>query len=132
MMSSIPRALRAFRYAWGWSTKASSSTAAGPKARPFSKIQPGFTIPDVMAFAAKVALEKSRGQVPEDVSIVGFNDILFAPAISLTTVALDPYGMGTNAILLLLDIINKRIAPPHLIVMQPRLVIRDSCKSLRD
>lgn len=89
-----------------------------------------FAANDIMAFAAKVALEKNGKRVPEDVSIVGFNDILFAPAISLTTVALDPYEMGRNAMLLLLDIINRRLLPPYHIVMQPRLVIRDSCKNM--
>jgi len=92
---------------------------------PFSAV---FAANDTMALAAKQALEDNGLRVPEDVSIVGYNDVLLASAISLTTVALDPLEMGKSSVLLLLDLIHARRRSPHQLVMPPRLVIRDSCR----
>jgi DNA-binding LacI/PurR family transcriptional regulator len=87
-----------------------------------------FAANDIMALADRAAIEKNGRRVAEDISVVGYNDILYATAISLTTIALEPSEMGRNAMLLLLDIIHKRRTAPHQIVMQPRLVIRNSCR----
>ena len=89
-----------------------------------------FAANDIMALAARTAIEKNGMRVPDDISVVGYNDILYASAISLTTVALDPLEMGKNAALLLLDLIDKRRTPPHSITMKPRLIIRNSCRKV--
>jgi LacI family transcriptional regulator len=89
-----------------------------------------FAANDIMALAARAAIEKHGMRVPEDFSVVGYNDILYASAISLTTVALDPLEMGKNATLLLLDLISKRRRPPHSVTMTPRLIIRNSCRKV--
>jgi LacI family transcriptional regulator len=89
-----------------------------------------FAANDIMALAARAAIEKHGMRVPEDISVVGYNDILYASAISLTTVALDPLEMGKNATLLLLDLISKRRRPPHSVTMKPRLIIRNSCRKV--
>ncbi len=89
-----------------------------------------FAANDIMALAARAAIEKHGMHVPDDISVVGYNDILYASAISLTTVALDPLEMGKNATLLLLDLITKRRTPPHSVTMKPRLIIRNSCRKV--
>ncbi len=89
-----------------------------------------FAANDIMALAARAAIEKNGRRVPDDISVVGYNDILYATAISLTTIALEPSEMGRNAMILLLDIIHKRRTAPHQIIMQPRLVIRNSCRTV--
>jgi len=89
-----------------------------------------FAANDPMAFAAKEAIEKNGLRMRDDISIVGYNDILDASAISLTTVAIDPLDMGKNAVLLLFDLISKRRTPPQEIVLHPRLVIRNSCRRI--
>ncbi len=94
---------------------------------PFTAV---FAANDVMAFAAKEALEQNGKRIYEDVSLIGYNDMLYASAVSLTTVALEPLEMGRNAALLLFDLIEKRRTPPIQIVMKPRLVIRSSCRKL--
>ena len=87
-----------------------------------------FAANDTMALAAKEAIEKNGLRVPEDVSIVGYNDTLFASAVSLTTVALDPLEMGKASLMLLLDVIHERRTPPQQVILPPRLIIRDSCR----
>jgi LacI family transcriptional regulator len=94
---------------------------------PFTAI---FAANDVMAFAAKEALEQGGLRVYDDISLIGYNDMQYASAISLTTVALEPLEMGRNAALLLFDLIEKRRTPPIQVVMKPRLVIRSSCRKL--
>jgi DNA-binding LacI/PurR family transcriptional regulator len=94
---------------------------------PFTAV---FAANDIMAFAAKEALEQNGKRIYDDISLIGYNDILYTSAISLTTVALEPLEMGRNAALLLFDLIERRRTPPIQIVMKPRLVIRSSCRKL--
>jgi len=87
-----------------------------------------FASSDIMAFGAKQALEDSNIKIPEDVSIIGYDDIPFSSAISLTTVSQPAYEMGKNAMLLLIDLIKNRIQTPHRIVLRPSMIIRESCR----
>jgi LacI family transcriptional regulator len=89
-----------------------------------------FAANDTMALAAKEALERSGLRIPDDISIIGYNDIRYASAISLTTVAIDASDMGKNAMILLLDLISRRRESPHHVLMQPRLIIRNSCRKI--
>lgn len=81
-----------------------------------------------MAFGAKQAIEDMHLKIPDDISIIGFDDIPFSSAISLTTVSQPIYEMGKNAMLLLIDIIKNRIRPPHAITLRTSMIIRNSCK----
>jgi len=87
-----------------------------------------FATNDMMAFGAKQALEEHNLHVPNDVSLVGYDDILFSSIISLTTVSQPAYEMGRNAMLLLLDLINERITTPQRVILRPSMVIRGSCQ----
>lgn len=88
-----------------------------------------FCANDLMAFAAKQALEEHGCTVPEDISIMGFDDINVSAAISLTTCSRPAYEIGRNAMLMLIDQINNRITPPEHIILHPTIKIRNSCKS---
>jgi LacI family transcriptional regulator len=87
-----------------------------------------FAMNDLMAFGAKKALEERGLRIPDDVSLIGYDDILFSALISLTSVAQPTYEMGKNAMGLLLDLIHERITTPQHIVLRPSMVIRGSCK----
>ena len=87
-----------------------------------------FATNDMMAFGARQALEDHNKHVPNDVSLVGYDDILFSSIISLTTVSQPAYEMGRNAMLLLLDLINERITTPQRVILRPSMVIRGSCQ----
>jgi LacI family transcriptional regulator len=89
-----------------------------------------FASSDIMAFGAKQALEDRGFAIPEHVSIMGYDDIPFSAAISLTTVSQPAYEMGRNAMHLLIDLIHKRVRAPHCIVLRPSMIIRRSCKKL--
>ncbi|GAK61094.1 transcriptional regulator, LacI family [Candidatus Vecturithrix granuli] len=87
-----------------------------------------FATNDMMAFGAKLALEEQGKRIPEDVSLVGYDDIQFSSIISLTTVSQPALEMGRNAMLLLLDLVKERIKIPQHIVLRPSMVIRGSCQ----
>ncbi|MEK6796454.1 MAG: GntR family transcriptional regulator [Spirochaetota bacterium] len=86
---------------------------------------------DTMAIAAMQYLMKQGVRVPEDVSIVGTDDIPAAsqPMYSLTTMRLDTCAMGRSAMSLLADqCAGKREAP---VMRVPRsLIVRSSAMSI--
>ena len=86
-----------------------------------------FCANDLMAFGALAALNQRAMRVPEDVSVVGFDDIDLAEAVQLTTVAQPIYELGRNAVLLLLDLDSGRVTEPVRIDLRSHLVIRGSC-----
>jgi LacI family transcriptional regulator len=88
-----------------------------------------FAFNDIAAFGAIRALHEAGLRVPQDVSVIGFDDVLSAPfgIPSLTTIRQPLRAMGQAGAEALLDRINQPKVPyaPQLI-MEPELVIRES------
>lgn len=89
-----------------------------------------FASNDQMAYGAWQALETKGWRVPEDISIIGYDDIPFSSFISLTTIAQPANEIGRNALILLMDLINGRCTPPQRIVLRDSLIIRRSCRRI--
>jgi DNA-binding LacI/PurR family transcriptional regulator len=88
-----------------------------------------FCFNDIAAIGAIRALKDVGLRVPEDVSVVGFDDIQSAAysTPSLTTVRQPLFEMGQRGAKILLDRIGNREAGyPSEVVMEPELVIRES------
>ena len=88
-----------------------------------------FCFNDIAAIGAIRALKDVGLRVPEDVSVVGFDDIQSAAysTPSLTTVRQPLLEMGQRGAKILLDRIGNREAGyPSEIVMEPELVVRES------
>ncbi len=83
---------------------------------------------DQMALGAMAALTEHSLRIPEDVSVVGFDDIpeaaYFAPA--LTTVQQDFRALGRQTVEYLISLINRPETPLHQRVLKPQLVVRNS------
>jgi DNA-binding LacI/PurR family transcriptional regulator len=86
-----------------------------------------FASNDMMAFGALKALSAKGLRVPEDVSLMGYDDIPLCSAIGLTTVHQPSFEMGKEATILLFDLIHERVRAQQHVVLMPSLVIRDSC-----
>jgi len=86
---------------------------------------------DELALGAQRALAE-RGLGPDDVSIVGYDDVDIAshPAISLTSVDQSGELMGERAIELLLERLKGRSEPTH-VTVQPVLKTRASVRPAR-
>jgi LacI family transcriptional regulator len=84
---------------------------------------------DMMAFGAMQALRELGYRVPEDVSVIGFDDISLARFSSppLTTIRQDTYQKGRIAAENLLSLIrNKETAIPSHCMLDTTLIIRNS------
>jgi len=90
-----------------------------------------FACNDVMAIGALRAIRNAGLHVPSDISIVGFDDIPLASAVSpaLTTVAQPIVELATLAAKLLISRIqnNQEDRVGQRIVLDTKLVLRDSC-----
>jgi LacI family transcriptional regulator len=93
------------------------------RGRPFSAI---FTANDQMAFGARLGLYRRGIRVPEDVSIIGFDDETFAPYMvpPLTTMRQPDIKIGQAATQAILEMIKGRT--PTLPVFETELVVRES------
>lgn len=83
---------------------------------------------DLVALGALLAIKELGLRCPEDVSIVGFDDLeldIFTNP-SLTSIAQPGYQMGARAASILLDRINGSTDPPHNVMLQTQLKIRNS------
>jgi LacI family transcriptional regulator len=96
-------------------------------ARDFTAV---FASNDLMAFGAKEALDAAGLRVPEDVSLVGFDNIPFSGTLGLTTMSQNSYDMGRSALQLLLDRIHGRAGTPRRMTYEPSLMIRRSCRRI--
>ena len=87
---------------------------------------------DRSAMGVLEGLRKNGFVVPQDVALIGFDDRLEARALvpSLTTVHYPMFGLGYQAVELLLKAINGESVIQELVRIPTRLVIRESCGCL--
>ncbi|NWF68346.1 MAG: LacI family DNA-binding transcriptional regulator [Chloroflexi bacterium] len=84
---------------------------------------------DTSAVGAIRALNEHGLRVPEDVAVIGFDDIAGATSIrpQLTTVHQPVRQIGAQAARLLLEVIAERPTQPRHILLPTHLVVRQSC-----
>jgi len=83
---------------------------------------------DLLALGAYTALAELGLRCPEDVSVIGFNDMPFADRFAppLTTVRIPHALIGARAAELLLERIEDPAATPQTLLFEPTLVVRAS------
>jgi DNA-binding LacI/PurR family transcriptional regulator len=81
-----------------------------------------------MAIAGVVAARQAGLRVPQDLSVVGFDDAELSAHINppLTTVRSDSYLWGRTAAEVLLEFVRTGIKPPERTLLPAELVIRES------
>jgi len=87
-----------------------------------------FCFNDVFAIAALKALRMLKKRVPEDVSIVGYDDISYASFVhpTLTTIRIDKFKEGNVAFELLQERLNQPRNKSRQIVLNVELIHRES------
>jgi LacI family transcriptional regulator len=92
-----------------------------------------FASNDVMAMGAMDAVRNRGFRVPDDISIVGFDDIPQASVVrpGLTTVSQPLEKMGRVATQMLLDLFRDKEKSDNRIELPTELVIRESCQPPR-
>jgi LacI family transcriptional regulator len=91
-----------------------------------------FVASDNVAMGVKSALREADLCIPDDISIIGFDDIPWAQYSDppLTTIRLPAQKMASNACLLLLDIMKGSEPKERNLVLDTELVVRQSCRKL--
>ena len=93
-----------------------------------------FCANDNLACGAITAAKESGLYVPEDISVIGFDDIEIASymVLSLTTVRQDRARIGQYCADMILKILDGETIKPQNIRIPTKLVIRNSCRRLND
>lgn len=89
-----------------------------------------FATNNLMTVGLFLAIKEHKLRCPEEIAVVGFDDIIWLSAFrpTLTTVAQPSYELGKQAAELLWDMMEaKKPHDPCVIVLPPTLVIRESC-----
>ncbi|MEH7238728.1 LacI family DNA-binding transcriptional regulator [Bacillus sp. JJ1562] len=86
-----------------------------------------FCASDLMAIGAMNAAKEMNRSVPEDLSIIGYDDILQSSYVSprLTTVAQNKFELGFQAAKLLLEMLEEKDCAKE-VVLESSLIVRDS------
>jgi len=94
------------------------------------KITALFCASDIMAIGALRGIKEMGLNVPEDISIIGFDDIILSSYVTpaLTTVAQDAEELGFESAKLLSEIISGNTDLPQRRIMPHELKYRDSVK----
>jgi LacI family transcriptional regulator len=88
-----------------------------------------FAASDMMAVGAMRAIREAGHCIPDDIALVGFDDISIAERTNppLTTIRQPIFQFGFNSVEILIDLIENGIKPARRVIMTTELVIRDSC-----
>jgi len=88
---------------------------------------------DLIAAGAMDAIKQRGLSIPQDISIVGFDDIGLASEVNpgLTTVHVPKRTMGIMAVQSLLQVIKGKEKPVKKMLVPTRLVIRDTTAAIR-
>jgi DNA-binding LacI/PurR family transcriptional regulator len=83
---------------------------------------------DIVAIGCMSAIWKKGLNIPEDIAIVGFDDIPVAAYLTppLTTVRLDGQKQGELAANFLLDLVDGNTLPQNTALLESPLIVRDS------
>ena len=88
-----------------------------------------FVASDVVALGTMAAVRERGIRIPQDIALVGFDDIFLAAYVSppLTTVRLPAYGLGWAAGDMLIRLISEDEPLERQMLLESELVIRQSC-----
>lgn len=91
-----------------------------------------FACNDLMACGVCQSAIREGIKVPEDLSIIGFDDILFSQflEVPLTTIRQPAYQIGEAAVQKILGLITNQDEKNEKIIFRPELIVRSSVKDL--
>ena len=88
-----------------------------------------FVASDTVALGVLQAIRQHDQQVPDDIALVGFDDIPLSEFLDppLTTVRLPAFNLGKGAAKLIIQILNNEKCDPLEVLLETELVVRVSC-----
>jgi DNA-binding LacI/PurR family transcriptional regulator len=90
-----------------------------------------FIASDTVALGSLNALYQQNIRVPEDIAIMGFDDIPLSKHLAppLSTIHIPAYKLGWNAANLLINWLEQEETPQHDCILETELIVRESCGS---
>jgi GntR family transcriptional regulator of arabinose operon len=90
-----------------------------------------FCYNDQYAMTVLQAIQDRGMKVPDDVSIVGYDDSIsiMQSDVKLTTISHPKKGMGIQAAKYMIDMLDGRLEQPQMIY-HPELIVRNSCRNI--
>ena len=116
------------------------SSSSGARAfqtllRNFPQVDGVFTANDQMALAVLHVAHEKGIQVPQDLKVIGFDDLAETPyySPSLSTIRQDLHELGTMAVKKVIEMVNEpekslSTALPNTIILKPQLIVRESTR----
>lgn len=88
-----------------------------------------FVANNLMTIGALNAIHEAGHNIPEDVAVIGFDDLIWAVSLNppLTTVAQPAFEIGERAAEMLLERIADPVLPERTVVLETQLMVRASC-----
>jgi LacI family transcriptional regulator len=110
-----------------------TTVALGCKLAKRNDLTAVFATADILAAGIMAGLQQSGKKVPDDVSVIGFDDINLCQLTSpkLTTIHQDAPMKGKLAVEFLMNQLENKPIDRHEIILPIQLIVRDSVKSLR-
>jgi len=123
-LSYRPEYVRDFDFTWQFGYEAMNDLLDLPE--PPTAV---FATADEMALGALKAIRERGLHVPEDIAIVGFDDIEVASMThpALTTIRQDKEGLGKAAGEALVSLVEDQSISPPTVTLPTNLVVRESC-----
>lgn len=96
------------------------------------KITAIFCASDIMALGVLKAAKELNIKVPENLSVIGFDNILLTQYVTptLSTIAQHPFILGKEAVSLLISIINNNSETPHHRIINNDFIVRESTSKI--
>jgi len=87
-----------------------------------------FTYNDMMAFGAMQAIKEKGLRIPQDIGLVGYDDIPFCSLMNpaLTTIILKKQDLGTESVKLLLSRISSKCRKMKKVILDVKLIMRET------
>ncbi|MDZ7290561.1 MAG: LacI family transcriptional regulator [candidate division KSB1 bacterium] len=86
-----------------------------------------FIASDIQALGAMQAVKEFGLRIPEDIAMVGFDDIELAEYVGLTTVRQPMFHMGKQGVERLMELMDNPDLPRQHVLIETELVVRESC-----
>ena len=90
-----------------------------------------FAFSDELAMGVMQAARNKGLRIPEDLAVVGYDNVTYSAHLSppLTTVAQNPYAIGSTACKMLVDLVTGEKVERVNVLIPVKLLIRESCGS---
>ncbi|MCA9734504.1 MAG: LacI family DNA-binding transcriptional regulator [Deferribacteres bacterium] len=89
-----------------------------------------FAASDILAIGAMKAIREAGLSVPNDYSIIGFDDIELASYLSLTTMKQPMYEIGRMAVERIMEKLENKESPARQVQLSPAIVVRKTTAKL--